>query len=224
MYLLFVAPFNADVQWSNDGMQGQVRFLSKIFKLVEDAKPFYYADWRDVIGFEEVDDAGKDVRRRTHKTIRKVTSDIDRFAFNTYVSSLMIFVNDLTDLLAKHRGNPSRSFALALSEALESLVLVMSPAAPHSADELWTAIGKGGFTVNETWPTYVSELAVDDLVTVAVQVNGKLRETIEIYAAATNDELEAAAKILPKVTAHLEGKTIRKVIVVPRKLVNFVAN
>lgn len=224
MYLLFVAPFNADVQWSNEGMQGQVRFLSKIFKLVEDAKPFYFSDWKDYIGFEELDEVGRDIRRRTHKTIRKSTVDIERFAFNTYISSMMIFVNELADLLGKHRANPSRSFALCLSEAIESLILILGPAAPHSADEIWNDIGRGGFTLNEEWPNYVPELALDETVTIAVQVNGKLRETIDMEAAASKEAIEAAARILPKVVAHLEGKTIRNVIVVPKKLVNFVAS
>lgn len=224
MYLLFVAPFNADVQWSNEGMQGQVRFLSKVFKLVEESKPLYYEAWRDYIAFESGDDVGRDIRRRTHKTIRKAGADIDRFAFNTYVSSLMIFVNDLVDLLQKHRSSPSRSFALCLSEAIDTLILLLGPAAPHSSDELWNDIGKSGFTANEAWPTFIPELAVDDTVTVAVQVNGKLRDTLEMDATASNGDLEAAAKALPKVAAHLEGKTIRKVIVVPKKLVNFVAS
>ena len=223
MYLLFVAPFNADVQWSNDGMQGQVRFLSKIFKLVEEAKALYFSDWRDYIGFEEADEPGKVVRRSTHKTIQKASSDIDRFAFNTYVSALMIYVNELTDHLQRQKANPSRFFAMALSEAIESLILLLSPSAPHSADELWSQLGKSGFTVNEAWPTFVPELAVDDLVTIAIQVNGKLRDTIEMAVTVTNEELEAAARELPKVIAHLEGKTIRKTVIVSKKLVNFVA-
>ena len=200
------------------------KFLSKIFKLIDEAKPMYFAEWRNFIGFEEADDVSKDIRRRTHKTIKKATADIDRFAFNTYVSSLMIYVNDLTDLVAKHKANPSRAFALSLSEAIETLILLLSPAAPHSADELWHDIGKSDFTVDVSWPVFVPALAVDDTVTVAVQVNGKLRETLEMEADATNEAVEAAAKALPKVAAHLEGKTIRKVIVVPRKLVNFVAS
>jgi leucyl-tRNA synthetase len=224
MYLLFVAPFAADVQWSNEGMQGQVRFLSKIFKLIEDTKPLYYPDWRDVVMFEEFDDAGRDVRRKTHKTVRKATEDIDKFAFNTYVSSLMIFVNDLNDLLRKHAANPSRAFALAISEAVETLILLTSPAAPHSADELWGVIGKGGFTLNETWPKFDAKLAADDTVTIAVQVNGKLRDTFEIDASATKDALEAAAVQAPKAKPHLDGLTVRKVIVVPGKLVNIVAS
>ncbi len=224
MYLLFVAPFSADVQWSNDGMQGQVRFLSKIFKLIEDLKPIYYADWRDVISFEEFDDAGKAVRRHTHKTIRKATEDIEKFAFNTYVSSLMIYVNELNDLLKKHVGNPSRAFALAMSEAVESLILLASPGAPHSADELWGTIGKGGFTLNEMWPAFDAKLAADDTVVIAVQVNGKLRDTVGMNANASNAEMEEVAKTAPKVLPHLEGLTVRKVIVIPGKLVNIVAN
>jgi len=224
MYLLFVAPFTADVQWSNEGMQGQVRFLNKIFKLIDDSKPHYYAEWKETIDFDEIDEVGRDIRRRTHKTIRKATDDIERFAFNTYVSSMMIYVNDLIEIVQKHKANPSRSFVLCLSEAIEALIKIMSPAAPHCADELWTDIGKIGFTVNEAWPAYVPNLAVDDTVTVAVQVNGKLRDTIEIEATVTNETLETIAKDLPKVAAHLEGKTVRKVIVVPKKLVNFVAS
>ena len=224
MYLLFVAPFSADVQWSNDGMQGQVRFLSKIFKLVEDVKPIYYSQWRDAVAFEEFDEVGKAIRRATHKTIRKATEDIDRFAFNTYVSSMMIYVNELTDLVKKHASNPSRSFSLAVSEAIETLILLLSPGAPHSSDELWMSIGQGGFTYNEQWPTFDSKLAADDTVTIAVQVNGKLRDTFEIAVGATKENMEAAAFAAPKAKAHLEGVTVRKVIVVPGKLVNIVAS
>jgi len=223
-YLLFVAPFTADVQWTSEGMQGQVRFLSKIFKLVDDCKAFYFPDWRDVVGFEEFDDVGKAIRRKTHKTIRKSTEDIDKFAFNTYISTLMIYVNDLNDLLRKHAANPSRAFALSLSEAIESLILLIGPAAPHSADELWTAIGKGGFTLNEQWPKFDDKLAADDSVTIAVQVNGKLRDTFDIEVGASKETMESIAKTAPKVTPHLEGLTVRKVIVVPGKLVNIVAS
>jgi len=224
MYLLFVAPFTADVQWSTEGIQGQVRFLSKIFKLVDDAKPHYYPEWRDVLGFEEFDDVGRDIRRHTHKTIRKAGEDIERFAFNTYVSSLMIYVNELNEVLRKHGPNPSRPFALALSEAIETLILLIAPGAPHSADELWSAIGKQGFTMQAEWPKFDEKLAVDNVVTIAVQVNGKLRDTLEIAADAANEILEAAAMASPKVGLHLDGKTVRKVIVVPKKLVNIVAS
>ena len=136
----------------------------------------------------------------------------------------MIYVNELTDLVKKHASNPSRSFSLAVSEAIETLILLLSPGAPHSSDELWMSIGQGGFTYNEQWPTFDSKLAADDTVTIAVQVNGKLRDTFEIAVGATKENMEAAAFAAPKAKAHLEGVTVRKVIVVPGKLVNIVAS
>jgi leucyl-tRNA synthetase len=222
MYLLFVAPFNADVQWSNEGMAGQVRFLSRIFKLVDDLRSHYEPGWRDVIPFEEMDGTARNIRRLTHQTIRRCTDDIDLFAFNTDVSWLMKYVNGLQEILGKG-ALEGRSQSLALSEALETLVLLMAPGAPHSADELWAGLGHQGFTLDVAWPAYDPTLAAEESVTIAVQVNGKLRDTFDAPASADNEELEMAAKALPKVQPHLEGKTVRKVIVVPGKLVNIVA-
>ena len=111
---------------------------------------------------------------------------------------------------------------LALSEAAETLILLIAPGAPHTADELWEELGKPGFTLNVPWPVGVPELAADDVVTIAVQVNGKLRDTLTMQAGATNEELESAAKASEKVQSYMEGQTVRKVIVVPGKLVNIV--
>ncbi len=224
MYLLFVAPFSADVQWSNEGMMGMTRFLSKVFKLATDLKPFWAADWREHIPFEAMDPLGKEARRLTHFTIKTSTADIDSFGFNTYVSGLMKYVNGISDVLAK--ADPSnRAHALALSEALETLPLLLSPGAPHSADEIWEGIlQKPGFVFRQDWPTHEEALAAADVVTVAVQVNGKLRDTLEFPAGTSNEELEAGALASAKVQTHLEGKSIRKVIVIPNKLVNLVAS
>lgn len=219
IYELFVAPFNMDVQWSNEGMQGATRFLTRAIKLANLLQKHWDSDWRGLIEFEEMEEAAKKLRRLTHQTIKKVTEDIDRFAFNTYVSSLMIFVNEAQDLVGT---TPSRALALAGCEALESLILLLAPAAPHTADELWECLGKEGFTFTAAWPTFDAALAAEDTVTVAVQVNGKLRDTLEMPAGASNDELEKAALASAKVAAHTDGKTVRKVIVVPGKLVNVV--
>lgn len=213
VYELFVAPFEADVQWANEGMQGAVRFLSRVCRLISEIQPRYQADWKD-----HVTDDGRDVRRWTHQTIKKVTEDIERFAFNTAVSSLMIYVNNLSDAL-KREGNSAE-----LSEAAEALILLLSPIAPHTADELWEALGKDGFTYHAAWPKAQADLAADDEVTIAVQVNGKLRDTITVAAGATNEALEIAAMGSEKVVFHIDGKEIRKVIVVPGKLVNIVAS
>jgi len=232
MFLLFVAPFNADVNWSSEGMQGSVRFLSRVFKLVSDLQPLYDPAWANMIAFEEegvgrdtvrADELAKELRRVTHRTIRNCTEDIDRFQFNTYVSWLMKFVNAISDAQSSVKA-PSRAYALAASEALESLILLLAPGAPHSADELWEQIGNKGFTYHQPWPSFDPKLTSEEVVTIAVQVNGKLRDTLRMPAGVPEKEAVDAAKASPKVQAHLEGKPIRKIIYIPDKLVSIVAN
>lgn len=222
IYELFVAPFEADIQWSNEGMQGAVRFLSRIFKVASDIAPSYRKDWQTRL--IEATGTAKQIRRWTHQTILKVTQDIDRFAFNTSVSTLMIFVNNLADTLKAGVPAAETPEADALSEALESLVLLLSPLAPHTADEIWANLGREGTTYEADWPEGIAELAVEDQVTIAVQVNGKLRDTLEVAKGLASSDLEQAALASAKVQVQLDGKTVRKVIVVPDKLVNIVAN
>jgi leucyl-tRNA synthetase len=229
LYLLFRAPFDVDIEWENKGMEDLARFLSRIFRLVEASLPSYVIDWKDLIDFEEIEGEAKAVRRWTHSTVRNVTTDIEKFGFNTYVSWLMKFVNELNPVVLPKRGaeaapEVSRAMALVISEAIDALVLMLAPGAPFSADELWESLGHEGFTLHAKWPDFNPRLAEQDTVTVAVQVNGKLRDTFEIAAGASNEEHEALAKACEKVGPHLEGKTIRKVIVVPGKLVNLVAS
>lgn len=222
MYELFVAPFDADVQWSNEAMQGAVRFLSRVFKWTSEDAALYDPTWKDRIDTIELDDTARAFRRETHQLIDKATRDIDRFAFNTYVSSMMSAMNAYNDL-RKSAPEPNEGVRLALSEAMESLILVLSPCSPHTADEIWsTAMGKSGFTYCADWPVARPELAAADSITVAVQVNGKLRDSFDVPASATPAEIEAAALIRERVRAHTDGKTVRKVIVVPGKLVNIV--
>ncbi|MBS1705817.1 MAG: leucine--tRNA ligase [Armatimonadetes bacterium] len=222
VYELFVAPFDAEVQWSNEGMQGATRFLSRVFKLVSDNQARWKPGWKHSIESVSDPDALK-IRRCTHQLILKVTQDVEKFAFNTAISSMMIFLNSVTDLLKSTDG--SGELDIALSEALETVVLVLSPFAPFSADEIWTEmLGRTGFTYQSEWPQGDPELAKEDSVTIAVQVNGKLRGTFETSAGSTQSDLEASAKELGGVQAQLDGKTIRKVIVIPDKLVNIVAN
>jgi leucyl-tRNA synthetase len=220
MFLLFVAPFNADVNWSSEGMQGSVRFLTRVFKLVSELLPLFDSDWKALIKLEELDEPAKKLRRATHQTIQKCTDDINRFQFNTYVSWLMKYSNAIGDLQMKQ---PSRAFGLAVSEALESLILLLAPGAPHSADELWEQIGGKGFTYEQPWPTFDPKLTVEDSTPITVQVNGKLRDVLQMPVGAPEADVVEAAQASPKVQAHLEGKTIRKIIFVPGKLVNIVA-
>lgn len=221
MFELFVAPFDADVNWSNEGMTGMVRFLSRVCRFVHDHTDIYDKGWADKIGTVPSTAKSIEIRRATHKAVAKATEDIDRFAFNTYVSALMIFVNALYDA-DKDRANWGEAETLAVSEAIDALILTIAPGAPHTADELWESLGRAGFTYHEEWPTFDPALTVDDTVTIAVQVNGKLRDTLEAAADADQATLEALAKASEKVRTYTEGKRVVKVVVVPKKLVNIV--
>jgi leucyl-tRNA synthetase len=224
MYLLFVAPFHADVQWSNEGMQGISRFLGRIFKFAGEVQPHFAANWHDILPFEELDDLSKRIRRATHQTVRNCTKDLENFGFNTYVSWLMKFMNEITECLdlSRTRIAHERHLQLALSEALETLVLLISPAAPHSADQIWEDLGKEGFTYHAEWPKHDDDLAAEDSLTIAVQVNGKLRDTITVPATATKEQIEAEAQSSVKVKVYTDGKEVKKVITVPGRLVNIV--
>lgn len=221
IYILFVAPFESTIFWSNEGMQGAVRFLDRVVRLAGQMQALSQPNWKNEIDAETPTETSKAMRRTVHGTIRKVTEDFEKFAFNTAISALMIMVNDLTDLMKKVDAS-SQAEVLAVSEALESLVLLIAPAAPHTADELWESLGRSGFTYQADWPSFRQELAKAEVVTIAVQVNGKLRDTIEVAAEAGEDEVKSAAQSSRKVLVFTEGKEVKKIIFVPGKLVNIV--
>lgn len=223
IYELFVAPFEQTVQWTEEGVQGAVRFLSRCFKLAHQLQPLYISGWKIEIDTVEATAISRQLRRATHQVIKRASEDISAFAFNTYIASCMTFVNTINDLL-KAGDSGDHATRLALSEAIESLVLVLSPAAPHSCDEIWTALGGDGFVYQQDWPYANELLAKEDHLNIAVQVNGKLRDTFMIAADSPNELLEKTALDLERVKAFTDGKQIRKVIVVPGKLVNIVAN
>lgn len=223
VYELFVAPFEQNVQWTNEGMAGAVRFLSRVFDLAGKLEPWWDPMWSMQIGNVEATELSRSIRRATHKFVAKATADIEGFAFNTYISSAMITVNTLGDLV-KAAKEPGEAEKLAFSEALEYLVKTLSPVAPHTADEIWESLGGEGFTYDLSWPPHDPDLARDDTVTIAIQVNGKLRDTMEAAADAPQDAVQDAALARDKIQPFLEGKTVRKVIVVPGKLVNIVVS
>jgi leucyl-tRNA synthetase len=222
MYLLFVAPFNADVQWSNEGMQGIVRFLSRIFKFAFEIQPTFEKDWHKLIIHEEMDDLSRRIRRATHLAIRNCSDDIDKFGFNTYVSWLMKYSNELNECLEITRTGVTRATALALSEAVETMCLLLAPSAPHSADEIWQGLGHLGFTYHAGWPQFDASLIVENSIVIAVQVNGKLRDTLTLPANSSEEHLKEFAQASEKVKLFTQGKEIKKIIIVPGKLVSIV--
>jgi leucyl-tRNA synthetase len=199
---MFMGPLEASKPWNTQSVDGVRRFLDRIWRLYveEDGGPS-----AALIG-----DPPGDASRVLHQTIRKVTEDIEGLRFNTAIAQMMIFVNEATKL-------EKRSRAL-----LEPFILLLAPFAPHLAEELWSRLGHGESLAYAPWPSWDPALVVEDSVTVAVQVNGKLRTTIELPRGASREDARRAAEADEKVRRYLDESEIRKVIVVPEKLVNFV--
>ena len=217
LFSMFAAPPEQSLEWSEAGVEGMARFLRRF--------------WREVIthvgqpDHPEVDpaalDAGqKALRRQLHETIQKVSDDFGRrHAFNTAIASLM----ELLNALGKFTDQSDQGRAVR-HEALETMVLLLNPVVPHVSHTLWQALGHSQAVLDDQpWPKVDSAALVRDTLTLAVQVNGKLRGTIEVSANASKEEAEALARAQPNVAAFLEGQTVRKVIVVPGKIVNIVA-
>jgi leucyl-tRNA synthetase len=218
LFSLFASPPERDLEWSDQGVDGSYRFLNRVWKLVFELAPLIsnagpLKSTRSMSG-----DAGK-LRRAIHKTIKKVTEDVEeRFHFNTAIAAIMELVNSISSFEAKK--NPS--CAPVLKEAVESVVLLLAPFVPHIAEELWEGLGHGGGIESASWPVYDAEAVVEDELTIVVQVNGKLRGKVTVAAVATEEQVRAAALADEKVLAHLEGKTVRKIVHVPGKLLNIV--
>ncbi|TET86922.1 MAG: leucine--tRNA ligase, partial [Dehalococcoidia bacterium] len=168
---------------------------------------------------EEAADQGavKELRHRTHKTIKKVTEDLERFRFNTMLASLMEFTNHLGKVLAARSVNSS-----AWREAIDTLLLLLAPTAPHLAEELWTRTGHPYSIHNQSLPPWKEDLAAEEQITLVIQVNGKLRDKVIVPVSITEGEAQELALSQPRVQAHLKGREVTKIIYVPQRLVNLV--
>jgi len=212
MFILFKAPPEKDLEWDEADVEGQFRFLNRVWRLVTD----YVASGvnpKNKSG--ELSKSEKDLRRAIHTAIQSVTEDLeDDYQFNTAISELMKLSNALTDA----NGKDSRVYA----EGIKTLVVLLAPFAPHIAEELWRLLGNSESVHTQTWPAFDPAALVADEITLVIQVNGKKRADIQVPSQADKAELEKYARESEVVQRHLEGKEIKKVIVVPGKLVNFV--
>lgn len=199
-YEMFLGPLEQSKPWDTNGIDGVHRFLKKLWNL--------YWSGDNVKVTDEA--ASKDELKSLHKLIKKVTADIENFSFNTSVSAFMICVNELTSLATSKR------------EILKPLLILLSPYAPHIAEELWHAIGEEGSVVTAEWPELNESYLVEDNFTYPVSFNGKTRFMLSLPATLTPQEVEAAVLSAPEAEKWLEGKTPRKVIVVPKRIVNIV--
>lgn len=204
LYEMFMGPLDASVAWSTNGLDGSRRFLERVWRLiVNEETGKLNSNVKDVEGNEAF-------VRTYHQTVKKVTEDFAELRFNTGISQLMVFVNE---------GNKQEVLPKAL---IEGFVKLLSPVAPHIAEELWEKLGHTDTITYEAWPTYDESLLVENEVEVVVQMNGKVKTKLVINKGASKEEMEAAALADEKVQAAIGEKTIRKVIAVPGKLVNIV--
>ncbi len=217
MMTLFMGPPDQDAEWkrgeSDSVFAGTYRFLERVWRACL-AQPFD-KNWRDNIGGES--GADKKLRRKTHQTIERVSVDIERFNMNTAIAALMEEVNALQEWL-----NGKNENAAVYGEAVENLLLLLSPFAPHIADELGSQLGFGKSFYRMTWPVADADVAKEDEVVIPVQVNGKLKARLTVEVGLANDVLEALALGHGDVAAAMEGRAAKKVVVVPGRLVNIV--
>lgn len=222
LFSLFAAPPEKDLEWSDAGVEGCYRFLNRVWRLVHDQLPVMKGE--DGTSSSGQTDLLKDLQRTTHRTIQKVTHDLERdFQFNTAIAALMEFVNQLYKLMKDYPANAlSAAECAGWRSALETLLLLSAPFAPHLAEELWQTIGHSTSIARQSWPVFNPELVVSDEWTIPIQVNGKLRSKISVPAGSTKEQIIASAQDDAKLLEWVQDKTPRKVIYVEKKLVNFV--
>jgi leucyl-tRNA synthetase len=211
-YEMFMGPLEQMKPWSTRGVEGVARFLARVWRLLMTENQA--GDWILSDKVKEIE-ASKQQQKLLHATIKKVTEDIESFSFNTAISQMMIFVNAFTNVET-----------IPVS-AMRTFLILLNPFAPHISSELWESLSaKFGDTLGDitqqSWPVYDAHLLVEDEVEIVIQINGKLRDRVKMPIVATEEELKAVALSNPKVQERIVSKTVRKVIVVPKKLVNIV--
>ena len=205
-FILFVGPPDLDAEWNDQGVEGSFRFLKRVWRLVTE----------EAAAGELSGEAERQLRRKTHQTIKKVTEDVERFHFNTAVSACM----ELCNALVAHKE--SHGLTPALEEGLRMLILVLAPIAPHITEELWSKVGDGDSVHKQGWPEWDEELATEEVFTLIVQINGKVRDKVEVPVTIAEEEAIQLALGRENIQRWLSGKTIKKTIYVPGRLVSIV--
>jgi leucyl-tRNA synthetase len=217
LFIMFAAPIEHELVWNEAGIEGAVRFLQRVWRLVY--------KWKDAVtgataSSENSSEGARALRRKTHQTIKRVSDSLESLQFNTPVAALMELANAIGDINVEQAGEQH-----AVREALTSLVLMLAPFTPHTAEELHSVLtgSDDGILANGArFPDYSEELAKADEIEIPVQVNGKLRSRIFAPPDASNEVLQMLASGDPKISELIEGKEVVKVVVVPGRLVNYV--
>ncbi len=215
LFILFAAPPDRELDWSDEGVDGSYRFLNRVWRLVYD---FTKSGWQEDGEAKPVSKEDKELDYVLNKTVKKVSEDVGgRFNFNTAISSIMELVNEMY----KYKNLKDINKPL-YKEAVEKLILILSPFTPHICEEMWESIGKTTAIADTAWPGYNEESLQQESIEIIVQINGKLKQKLTIEADTGREEMQEIAENDEAVKALLEGKEIVKVIAVPGKLVNFV--
>ena len=201
LFEMFMGPLKDEKPWSTSGLQAARKFIDRVYRLVVGES-----------NIKVVDEDTPNLAKSYNKTVKKVTHDYEEISFNTAIAQMMIFVND-----CYKEEKVSKSY-------MEGLVKLISPICPHIGEEMWNILGHNDSLAYEAWPTYDEALCVDDTLTIGVQINGKLRATLNVTKDTPSNELEALALDNADIKRHLEGKTVRKVIAIVNRIVNIVAN
>jgi leucyl-tRNA synthetase len=226
LFVLFAAPPENELRWSESGIEGAVRFLRRVWGMVwrwAEAADNRQAKSASQPLAEEFGDAARALRRKTHQTIARVTDDFEKLDLNTNVAALMELLNALNEFNAEP-ATSSAADVFAVREAIEALVVMLAPFSPHVAEEMWAGLGHEGGLVQSVavWPVADAELARKEELQIPVQVNGKLRSRVVVAPDITEADLRALALADSKVQSFIDGHEVVKVIVVPQRLVNVV--
>ncbi len=222
LFIMFTAPPEKELEWNENGLAGAARFLNRVWRVVLENVEMIKDE---KIDYSKLSKEDKALVRKLHQTIKRVTEAIeDNYHFNTSIAGNMELINDVYDFRNNVLGTEKESTESqkVFGEVLRNIVIMLSPFVPHFCDELWEAMREEGFLFNASWPEYDEKLTVADEITMAIQVNGKVRGSISVERTASKEDIEKMALAVENVQKHTEGKTVAKVIVVPGKIVNIV--
>lgn len=224
LFCLFAAPPERDFDWTEAGIDGSYRFVSRVWRLCEELEGTLPASRAcQATALDADSPLAREIRLKEHATVKKATQDImQKFQFNTAIAAAMELVNAL--YLAKDELAQTENGRKVLASAIATTITVLSPMVPHVCEELWKQSGMTTLLASESWPEYSEEALARDEVAIVIQVNGKLRGRIAVAANAEKAAIEKAALAEANVAKHIAGCTVRKVVVIPGKLVNVVAN
>lgn len=227
LYTLFISPPQRDAEWNDRGVIGAYRFLSKLWQLATKHEELFKRVGKGEIDIKLLDDKAKELYRKTHFTIKKVTDDIETsWHFNTAIASVMELLNLAeTYKVPENVGSDEKSKQIfyVFQECIESIIILLAPMVPHICEELWELVGNTPSVFSEKWPLYSEDALVEDEVEMPIQINGKVRSRLKVAADISDDDLKSKVTEDQRVKESLGGKEIKKIVIVPKKMINIVA-